>query len=420
MRWLVALALVACGDDPAREPTCDATLRPVVFAHGLLAASDTWSRQAARFEANGVCADRVVAFDWNTLAPDGAEARLDALIDATLAATGATQVDLVGHSAGGGLGYRYLAEPARAAKVAHYAHLASAPQDAPAGAPTLAVRSVDDTVISDQRDIPGASNLVLTGQDHYEVATSAETFAAMWRHFHDVDPDTTDVPEDESPTLAGKVVSLGENVPGAGWSVAIWPVDAATGARIGAAPVATFTADADGRWGPFDATSDARYELAIAGPSGTVARPVHYYLEPIRRSDALVYLRSLPTPESLVGVVLDQIPFDDRHAVVIAFSASKAVISGRNTLNVNARSLSTEALASAAKSTIAFFLFDENIDQTSGEEAAAFAGVIPFFLTAVDAFLPSNETLTFTLDGRTVATPAWPSASAGAVVVVFD
>ena len=169
----LVLAVAACGDDPASDATPDTSGadtesdagdgsaaddvdpgdgsagtdaqpevrdepclegRPIVLAHGFLASGDTWSPHARRLRANGWCSNRIVAFDWNTLnRTTDHGAALDAVIDGALAATGATQVDLVGHSAGGGLAYTYLGQPERAAKVAHYVHVASTPQGAPAG-----------------------------------------------------------------------------------------------------------------------------------------------------------------------------------------------------------------------------------------------------------------------------------------------
>ncbi|MCC6624588.1 MAG: hypothetical protein IT385_25290 [Deltaproteobacteria bacterium] len=431
---ILSIALVAaCGDDggDTKADACDPTLRPVVMAHGFLAAGDTWSLQAQRFEANGVCPTHLVAFDWNTLSPDGAEGALDQVIDRVLAATGATQVDLVGHSAGGGLGYRYLSDGTRAAKVARYVHVASnpAPLDGvdpgpagPAGAPvpTLALRSTGDTIVQSQADIPGATNVVLTAEDHYQVATSARAFEAMWQHLHDGPPETTSARAAARPTLAGKALTLGENVPVAGWTVDVWALDATTGRRAGASPEATFTVASDGAWGPFEAVAGARYELHLRGSAAT-DRPVHYYMEPPTSHDRLVYLRALPGPDSLVGILLSQLPFDDRHTVLIAFSGSSAVVSGRNTLTVGERTLSTPELASAERTTIAFFVFDEGVDQTSAGEATTFAGLLTAFLAAVDEHVAASasESITVTLDGRGLAVPRWPSATEGATVVVF-
>lgn len=433
---LGALLVGACGgeaDPGPAQAACDPDKRPVVMVHGFLAAGDTWGLQAQRFRANGYCDSALLAFDWNTLAQGTAVELLDAFIDAALVGSSAAQVDLVGHSAGGGLGYRYLAEPARAAKVANYVHVgsSSAPLDntgvapGPAGpadapVPTLNLYSDGDTVVA-SAEIPGAVNVMLAGQDHYQVATSAEAFAAMYAHLHGgAAPATTEVTADSAVILAGKALTLGENTPVAGWTVDVWEVEAATGGRVGGAPAATFTVAADGAWGPFEAAAGTPYELHLVGlEAGDTA--VHYYVGGATASNRLVYLRALPGPGSLVGALLGGLPRDDRHAVVIAFSSSRAVIHGRDTLSVDGRELATAELATAERTAIAFFAFDEDVDQASGGEAGLFAGLLDVFLAAVDAYLPADaaRTVPVVYNGVTLNVRSWPSASDGVVVAIL-
>ena len=141
---------------PPPPSGCNDTVTPVVMMHGLLASGDTWVNQVMRFQANNYCASKLWVFDWNTLSSFGGGGNtdeiLDAFIDSVLAVTGASQVNLVGHSAGGGTGYSYLSNPSYAAKVAHYVHIGSGAQSAPAGSsgqvPTLNIYSTDDQVVS--------------------------------------------------------------------------------------------------------------------------------------------------------------------------------------------------------------------------------------------------------------------------------
>ncbi|MCZ7585182.1 MAG: alpha/beta fold hydrolase [Deltaproteobacteria bacterium] len=107
------------------EVSCDGTVPPIVFAHGFLEVGDAFAAQTMRFASNGYCRDRIYAFDWNTLYGSGTKEALAAFVDAVLAETGAAAVDLIGHSAGGGLSLSYLRDEASAGKVAHYAHVAS-------------------------------------------------------------------------------------------------------------------------------------------------------------------------------------------------------------------------------------------------------------------------------------------------------
>lgn len=411
---------MACADDPP----CESTRRPVVLVHGFLASGDTWANHAMRLESNGYCLEDVVAFDWNTLGSrDAAIEALDRTIDAVLQRTGADAVDLAGHSAGGGVGYAYLEAPTRAAKVARYAHIGSFVQEAPAGpeaeVPTLNLWSEDDLIIAEKGDIPGATNVRLDGADHYAVATSPESFTAIFRHFNDgEEPTTTAIREDSRIRLRGRALTLGDNEPLPGARVEIFEVDPQTAARRGKAKV-VFTADAEGRWGPFEAKKGARYEFVVQGEEDEA--PVHYYRETFVRSQHLVYLRTLPPLSSLAGAFLSGVRFDDEHAVVVVFSAARGLLAGVDSLKADGREVLTEATASREDNTIALFLFDADGDgKTSGQpvEAMAFAP----FLSGMDVMISTtpSRAIPLELNGRRLAVRNWRSASEGPSIAVFD
>jgi len=438
-------AFAACGDDgtakPKPEPVkeCDPSLRPVVMVHGFLAAGDTWASFARRSEANGYCADHIYALDWNTLTGrDVAKALLTDLIDHALEVTGSDQVDLIAHSAGGGLSYEYLADPVYAAKVRTYVHIASNPEalegapSAPAGPadapiPTLNLTSSGDKIIA-ASDIPGAINLKLTTEDHYQCATSAKAFDDVYTFLtNGKHPTTTELaqahPYDATlpRVVSGKALTIGENTPVAGWTVTAFAVDGATGARKDETPEGTFPVATDGSWGPFDALPQTFYEFALTGPEAT-DRPVHYYREPFVASNRFVRLRALPPPGTLVGALFSQIPYGTEHSVLIAFAESQAIVSGRDTLVIDGETLSTAAIAPAARTLIALFLFDKDTDQASGDEVEAFKNITPVFLAALDRFIAAEdgESVTLTLNGRKLVVPAWPSSPDGAIVATFD
>lgn len=404
------------------EPECSPGTRPVVMAHGLLAAGDTWATQQQRFASNGHCAERVRAFDWNTLGEADAVPQLDAFIDALLAETGETQVDLVGHSAGGFLGYRYLAEPARAAKVAHYAHVGSGVQEQPAGpdgapVPTLNVWSDGDRVIQEKGDIAGATNVMLPGLDHYEVATGPGTFGALWKFFKGTDAASTALAPFGAATLEGRAMTLGENTPLEGATIEIYALDDA-GKRQGDAR-ARFTTKADGAWGPFEGDVGVRYEFLVksADPDDL---PVHYYREPFVRPSRLVYLRTLPPADTIAGGLLAGIKYDDAHSVVVVFGANRALLDTRDTLSIDGAAVDLTSIATAAKTTIALFTYDADRDGTSDGTPIASLGV-GAFLAGLDLFHAAGDrTIPVTYDGRTLSPHAWKSASDGVSVVVFE
>src|SRR5262249_23216878 len=135
---LVALGLLSgCGsDDDAADTTtdaaaacpvvvkdedCDKTQRPFVFVHGTYGSGDNFAHVAALLGSNGFCQDRIIAVEYNSLGDKpGENGSIDGAIDAILQQTGATQVDLAGHSQGTAHCKVYLGDPAHAAKVAHY------------------------------------------------------------------------------------------------------------------------------------------------------------------------------------------------------------------------------------------------------------------------------------------------------------
>ncbi|MHC5905286.1 esterase/lipase family protein [Streptomyces sp. S6] len=99
--------------------------RPIVLVHGTFANSkDNWLGLAPYLETRGYC---VFALDYGQLAGvpliyglgpiDKSAEQLSAYVDKVLAATGATKVDLVGHSQGGMMPRYYLKFLGGAAKV---------------------------------------------------------------------------------------------------------------------------------------------------------------------------------------------------------------------------------------------------------------------------------------------------------------
>jgi pimeloyl-ACP methyl ester carboxylesterase len=416
----------ALADAEVTVPPCRSTHRPIIFAHGLLAAGDTWAPHIMRFVANGYCEDELYRLDWNTLAGGTADAvdALDLLVDHALSVSGKAQVDLVGHSAGGGLGYAYLADAPRAARVARYAHVASSLMTVPAGpdgaTPTLNLWSESDAIIKKKGDIPGATNVTLAGADHYQAGTSPESFDALYRFFNDgAAPQTSDIVPAAPILVSGKVLALGENIPASTATVAIYEVDPATGARAGE-PVAVQDADADGNYGPVVVRGGVPHEFVVTGATES-GLPIHYYREPFVRSNPAVYLRTLPASDSLAGSLISDVPFDDpEQSVIVVFTASQATIHGRDTLTVQGLDLATEALATEARTAIAWFLYDADKDGETGGDAIPIFTAFPF-LNGVDAwFEPGGPALSITFQGRTLVVPAWRAGVDGPVVATFD
>lgn len=402
---------------------CDTCQYPVVMVHGFLASGDTWTRFHQLFTSNGYKPNHLFAFDWNSLNQIGGNTvpQLDAFINQVLASTGAPKVRLMGHSAGGGVCYNYLSDPARAAKVDAYVHIASMAQTGPAGpggsVPTLNLWSDGDAVVQGG-DIPGASNVQLDGKDHYQVATSKESFAAVWQFFHNQAPQTLDVTPETVVCIAGKVLYFGENTPLAQAKVEIYEVDPATGQRLTPTPWQTLLTDSLGRWPAINVDANHTYEF-VTTPPQPGQRRIHYFREGFTHLNTLVYLRTIPPPASLAGILLAGLPNSGNQSVLNVFSASQAVIHGRDSLAAAGAVLSTAQYAAPDKTAIAYFLYDDGDSQTELSPVGIF-GNFPF-LNGVDLFFPTATpgTIPLFFNGRHLNVRNIPSAE-GIVVGVFD
>lgn len=421
----ITLLTFSCKDDDGKGTgnPCDNNLRPIVMVHGLLGSGDTYELQFQRFESNSYCPDNLYVLNWNSLAfGEDATGKLDELIDKVIAETGFEQVDLMGHSAGSSTSYSYLSTATRAAKVAHYVHIGGNPEAGPAGTtgeiPTLNIWSEEDYVVAGG-NIDGATNFINTGKDHYEVATSVESFEQMYSFFNDgKTPATLTITPEVDILVSGTVLTFGENMPIVGANVNVYEVSAATGMRTGSA-AATLFSNSEGVYGPAILRSGVHYEFEVIPNDGT--RTIHYYREPFVRSHQLVLLRTLPT-SGLGNVLLGGLPEDDDQTVLAFYSGSKGIINGRDVLTVGENTLSTPEFAAAENATIAMFYYDGNDNQTTDlTNIGGTWDLVPNFLEAVDMFIPTTESnsIELNLNGNKIVVPNLKSGVDGVIVAQF-
>ena len=396
---------------------------PIVFVHGFLASGDTWAGQVMRFSSNGYCADRLFAFDWNTLAQGSDNAALlDRFIDSVLTLTKASKINLVGHSAGGGLSYTYLSNNQRASKVERYVHIGSNVQTAPAAngsVPTLNIWSPQDLIVQGG-DINGATNVKLEGKDHYQVATSKEAFEAMYSFFNGgKKPDFTDIQQESTVKISGRVLTLGENQPRAGAEIRVYEVDPGSGFRKGTAPDHTINTDLRGNWGPIEVRKNTCYELEVNTKlSGD--RVVYYYREPFLRSNPLVYLRTLPPSNSFVGLLFSSLPYDSNQSLVTVFASGQGVTAGRDSLLINNQLVSTPTLTPASKNAIALFLYDGNNNGQTDLTPVGLFAQFPFLVGADMFFSTSPRTTISCRLNKSVLNIENKPSNSGISIVVFD
>jgi hypothetical protein len=351
-------------------------------------------------------------------------ANLDAFINEVLQSTGASKVNLVGHSAGGGLGYSYLSDASRASKVERYVHIGSFPQDGPAGPneeiPTLNIWSLDDETV-EGADIPGAENITLSGADHYQVATGAEAFSAMYKFFNnDENPERiTFETVGSTAKISGKVLTLGENQALSNAEVLVYELDE-FGDKVNNTPNHTLKTNTQGVWGPIN-LSKSNTHLFEVNTNIAGDRKLFYYREPFTADNALVYLRTFPPASSLAGVLLSSIPANDDQAAIIVFTANQAVVEGRDVLSVDGETLSTPEFASADQTSIAFFLFDGNENQQTDFETVGLFGTAPF-LAGVDMYFQTttSENIECNFNGKKLFLKNRKSETEGISIAVFD
>jgi len=395
---------------------------PIIFVHGMLASSDTWVKPYQQFSANGYSAEKLWVLDWNTLAMNSPAAikQLDSLINHILKSTNAKQVNLVGHSAGGGICSSYLSDKKQAKKVERYVHLASMPLAQKMVVPTLNLYSSDDKITGGKDyDFANIENARIEGLDHYEIATSHDSFEKMYAFFNseNVPINNQSIEENKEISISGRAVTLGENQPEKEAQINVYIIDVLTGKRSTDSPLTTLQTDEHGNWGPISLDHSSYHEFVVI-PKDKNKRTVHYFREPFKQDNPLVYLRTLPEG-GFAGFLLKTLPANEDEACVALFSANKAILSGRDNVTFEGLDLTREDLSPASKTAIAHFIFDENADKNSSGMPNARFKALPF-MSALDFMIPiSDAPIEIRFNGRRFNLPRIPS-NEGITVVVFD
>ncbi len=403
---------------PAQARRPEPIRRPVIFVHGFVGSGGQFESQAQRFASNGYPAGLIAAQEYDstfgTITMAGVWTQLDELITTLLARSGADKVELVGHSLGTTVSQGFLASsPERAARVAHYVNLDGAPAAAlPGGVATLAVWGEGNS----GGEVVGATNVHQPDHSHVQVASSAETFDAMYRFFNnDRAPATTDIRPQHRVLISGRVNLFPTNAGADGTTLEIWEVDRATGFRKRHEPEATYAIGPDGSWGPFQTRAGRYYELAVRWPTSTQ----HFYYEPFTREDRLVRLLTQPP-----GTGLDSLREKSPGTANLLFVRYKELWgdqSGQSdVLTVDGTNILSPAIAPRAKRLNALFAFDAGLDGVTDLGAPIPALNNLPFISGADVFIPSSprRTIRLALTPRggggqveTLNVPNWPSST---------
>ena len=351
-RLMVTGSIATVATLSAALPICaQADPLPIVFVHGNGDTAGLWLTTVWRFESNGYPRDLMFAVDLknpSAQAVDGTAmpgrssstdvmTQLAAEVAAVKARTGASKVVLVAQSRGGNTVRNYLKNGGGAQHTAlailcgavnhgvivsdtflvgsefngastFMRDLNSTPGEVVPGVRFVTVRSADNDKFAQPDgkylgqpgtptgvgfagpELAGAENIVIAKLDHRETGYAPAAFEAIYKAVTGKAPTTLDVATEARPILDGKVSGFEAgsptNLPVAGAKVTVFAT-AIDGTRQGEA-VHVKTTGADGLWGPYTASSDARYEFVVEVPGQPVT---HIYRSPFARSSSLVHMR---------------------------------------------------------------------------------------------------------------------------------
>jgi pimeloyl-ACP methyl ester carboxylesterase len=406
----ILLLLFACNI----KAQCDTSLRPVVFVHGFLASGDTWANAVHYFQQAGYCANRMYAFDWNSVGGNGKrnDSLLHQFIEQILTQTGASQIDLVGHSAGGGLGRNYLKDSLHAKNIAHYVHIGSRKWTSSytwfPNSKCMNIFSSGDRVAGNTAGaVEGAINLALVEQDHYQVATSDTSIKEMLQFFSGKQIPSKSSPESRKVVLSGRAVILGENLAMGDAEINIYAIQKKNGQRKKADQPIRLKTDQAGAWGPVTLSAGIPYEMELI-PAGANKRIISYFFPRFDFSNPLVYLRGFPE-DGRMTFLLGKIPAVETQSTLVVYSAAQAMVGGRDSVTVNGLPICSPTLTPASKTAITSFLFDDGDAINSGKALKQFSNVP--FIGGVDMVLPANakKGIRMYYNGQQLTLPARPS-----------
>ena len=409
---------------------------PVLFIHGGAGSAAQFESQAQRFRANGYPASHIAAFEYDSgvLAADPLNPglmverhrQINALVDQLLLSTGAEQINLLGHSLGTAVSQMYLANPANAAKVAHYVNIdgrgAAAP---PGGVPTLALWGQYVT-----EAVEGAENVYPPEDDpvgHIEVASSADSFVHMYRFFNDEEPKTSSVPvaESEHVWLAGKANLFPQNTGASGTRLEVYTIDPVTGARLSDTPLYEQDIGDDGSWGPVRVETGASVEYALLHGAG---EDQYFYREPYQQDSLLVRL-STSRPNEGVGRFLARGPGHTNLMIGRDMELWGDQGDNNDSLTINGTEVINEMTGPLLDRLSVIFLHDRGADGVSNlDELDPVFAALPF-MTGLDLHVPASATGSGTVELRlksrrggedqVINVPNWSSDVVRSVSVQF-
>ena len=390
MRWVGALLAVVgvlvAAPGAAAQPGFDQN--PILFVHGIEGTGAQFESQKMRFMSNGYPERWIDTVDYDSTRAAGDKSEVRTQIDAKIAElkerTGRAKVDVVAHSLGTSVMFDYLTNgdmaEQRRSNVGRYINVDG--QSGNPGVPTLAVWAGRGTP---GRSMNGAQNVTIPNQTHVQTCTSAQSFVEYFKFLTGKPPKHDLVPVSGQVTVAGRALLFPQNkaIPG-GITLEVWPVAAATGERIGSAPIATTPLPATGDFGPIPVQTGTRYEFVLLKPG---VATLHYYYEPFIRDDHLLRLPYSDAVEALVQRSENHVA-----GLVIRYKELWGDQPGQSdVLTMNGTSVCVPAICPATKQVNALFFYDRNLDgKTDLSSPDPTFSALPF-ITGADVFLPAKR-----------------------------
>jgi pimeloyl-ACP methyl ester carboxylesterase len=414
----LTMALVACNNPP---PTPSANTVPIIFVHGFYGSGDQYRAMGLYFASNGYPAERVLAFDHNSVGGTTTQADLNRFIDAARQRFGVSRVHLVGHSMGTAIVSQYMANTANRSKVDKYI-LVDGTGCSGTGRSCLAIRAAT---------IPAGN----ASQTHVESSVSPESFARQYQFFLGRAPSVPSVTPETGPTiqLAGRLQELTVNTPVANTPVRFWAIDEATGHRSADSPAATATTGADGFFAPVTVPNGPAYEIEIQRAGGGT---FHAYYQRFQRSDYLLRLNSVG-PDSATVKNTNRGPGHASLAVVRNrefwrnHAGQNDVLNVKTTTSDGGGTPAIDVLSQATAQYVGVHLHDDAA--TPGQSSLAPLAYFSSqpFQTGVDVFMPAESppdgTISITNLPRgdaskpqTINVPNWASSTDGMSVHFND
>ena len=315
--WLVAgliasMLVLATASAASAAKTSKGTYerRPILFVHGIESNGGNFESQVMRFESNGYPKGWVETISYDSAAAPAddyseVEEQIEKAIAKLKERTGASQVDLIGHSEGTSVSYHYLAESTKAAEhdatVAAYVNIDGQEKLPPVRTLALWAEKSQGTV-AENREIPGATNVLIPNETHVQSSTSATSFIQMFKFLRGKEPRHDIKPMKRRIQIAGHALDFPVNTGLAGDTLVIWPVNSEgfryTSGRL-AKPVATIAitkgGEGEGEWGPVTVKPNQRYEFELEQAAGQPT--LHIYYPPFPRSDYQLGLLASPAFE---------------------------------------------------------------------------------------------------------------------------